>query len=110
MRDIESANNGKFPSVKPSISDLDNKTTDPAFTWIIQGRCHVTFFYEGVALVKFVSLFATVCFQMFAQRVCTREGIVALVAFVCPFSTVCFQMSPQSRCMSRCIITLVAFV
>ena len=35
---------------------------------------------------------------------------VALVAFVWLFSTVCFQMSPQIACLGRSKVTLVAFL
>ena len=38
-----------------------------------------------------------------------RGCIVALVAFVVLFSSVCFQMLPQIAWMRRCIFTLVAF-
>ena len=63
-----------------------------------------------VALIAFVWLFSTMCFQMWPQRVCPRKGIVALVAFVWLFSTVRLQMCLQGACIRRCKVTLVAYV
>ena len=62
-----------------------------------------------VALVAFVWLFSTVCFQMLPQMACMRRCIVTLAAFMWLFSTVCFQMSPQIACMRRNIATLITF-
>ena len=45
-----------------------------------------------VALVTFVLLFTTSCFQMCHQSTCKRS---CKVAFIWLFSTVCFQMCPQ---------------
>ena len=56
------------------------------------------------------SLAALVCFHVFPQIACLREGRAALVAFVWLFSTVRFQMCPQISCMRGYIVTLIAFV
>ena len=85
-----------------------------------------------VALITFVWLFSTVCFQMCSQIACPRRGKVTLVAFfyfspLCIFkwparedakshwlhlffSTVRVQMRPQNVYTRSCIITLIAFV
>ena len=62
-----------------------------------------------VALVAFVWLFSTVCFQMSPQIACPRRGIVTLVAFVWPFSAVRFQMTLQITCLKGNKVALVEF-
>ena len=46
---------------------------------------------------------------MSLEMACTIRCIIALVAFIWLFSTVCFQMSFQVACTKRCIFTLAAF-
>ena len=43
---------------------------------------------------------------MFPQIACIRRCIIALVAYVRLFSTVCFQMCDQSTFVRRCIMSL----
>ena len=62
------------------------------------------------ALVAFVWLFSTVCFEVCLQRACLRGAKVTLVAFVWFFFNVYFQKCPQMAHMRGCIVTLIAFV
>ena len=86
---------------KSSMASHKKSQMAPQITWI---RACI------FALLAFVCLFSTVCFQMSPQIACLRGCKVTLIAFVWLFSTVFFQMSPQMACLRGCIITLVAFV
>lgn len=62
------------------------------------------------ALVTFVRLFASMCFDINPQIALKRWCIITLATFVSLFSTVCCKMRPQSTCIKRCIVTLVTHV
>ena len=83
-----------------------------AFIWLVSTMCFQMSVqnacirgYEVALDASFVRLFCNGCFQMCSQTVSPRGGIVTLVALVQFFSIICFQMCPQMACARGCNVT-----